>query len=176
MALARRAVGGSEPVPSPNETLFAILWLSEKHFKFCFEITSKKLEKSRIWVSQTLPKSSQKPSKINVPKNMRFFTDFCSINVLSRKCRHQFRIGFYSVFCLSDTFFRFAVRTRFGSEKPTKTLPERGSSPSKIDVKNVLFYNIDFCGFWPQVGRSWRPKMEASWLQIPSSSLLGCPL
>ena len=45
-----------------------------------------------------------------------------------------------------------------------------------IDVKNVLFYNIDFFGFWPQVGRSWRPKMEASWLQIPSSSLLGCPL
>ena len=29
-----------------------------------------------------------------------------------------------------------------------KTLPKRRPNPSKIDVKNVLFFNIDFFGFW----------------------------
>ena len=75
--------------------------------------------------------STPKPSKINVPKNMRFFTDFCSKNVLLRKRRHQFRIGFYSVFCLLDTFLRFAVRMHFGSEKLTKNASKTRVEPFK---------------------------------------------
>ena len=141
MPPARWGVGNLEPVPPhPKQTFFVIFCLSETRFKFCFEITSKKLEKSRIWVSQTLPNSCQKPSKINVPKNMRFFTDFCSKNVLLRKRRHQFRIGFYSVFCLSDTFLRFTVRMHFGSEKPTKNTSKMRVEPLKNRCqKRVVF-------------------------------------
>ena len=106
--------------------------------------------------------------------------DFSQIFVRKMFCCASADINFALVF----TVF-FACRTLFfvslfacilDPKNLPKTLPKRGSNPSKIDVKNVLFYNIDFFGFWPQVGRSWRPKMEASWLQIPSSSLLGCPL
>ena len=83
----------------------------------------------------------------------------------------------FTVFFASRTLFFVSLFACILDPKNLpKTLPKRGSNPSKIDVKNVLFFNIDFFGFWPQVGRSWRPKMEASWLQIPSSSLLGCPL
>ena len=106
--------------------------------------------------------------------------DFSQIFVRKMFCCASADINFALVF----TVF-FACRTLFfvslfacilDPKNLPKTLPKWGSNPWKIDVKNVLFFNIDFFGFWPQVGGSWRPKMEASWLQIPSSSLLGCPL
>ena len=31
-----------------------------------------------------------------------------------------------------------------------KTLPQRGPNPSKIDAKNVLFFDIDFFASWPR--------------------------
>ena len=41
----------------------------------------------------------------------------------------------------------------FGQKNLAKTLPKRGPNPSKIDTKNVLFFNIDFFGFR---ARFWR--------------------
>ena len=41
----------------------------------------------------------------------------------------------------------------FGQKNLPKTLPKRGPNPSKIDAKNMLFFNIHFYTFWP---RFWR--------------------
>ena len=41
----------------------------------------------------------------------------------------------------------------FNPKNLSKTIPKRGPNPSKIDAKNVLFFNIDFFGFRP---RFWR--------------------
>ena len=38
----------------------------------------------------------------------------------------------------------------FGQKNLPKTLPKRGPNPSKIDAKNMLFFNIHFYGFWPR--------------------------
>ena len=71
----------------------------------------------------------------------------------------------------------------FGLKNLPKTLPKQGLNPSKIDVKNVLFFNIDFFASWPgfwsllglQHGAKLPQKMdfaneERSWegLQEPS--------
>ena len=57
--------------------------------------------------------------------------DLCSKNASLRNRRHQFRIGFYSVFCLSDTFLGFAVRMHFRFKKPTKNPSKTRSDTSK---------------------------------------------
>ena len=167
-------------LPPPKQTFFAIFCLSETRFKFCFEITSKKLEKSRIWVSQTLPKSFQKPSKINVPKNVQFFTDFCSKNVLLRERRHQFHIGFYSVFCLSDTFLRFAVRMHFGFEKPTKNASKTRVEPFKNRCQERVVFQYCFfrvlASSWrvlpPQDGGKLAPNSIFEFTRLPSLTFL----
>ena len=76
VALTRGVVGGSEQVPPPKETFFAILWLSETRFEFCFEITSKKLRKSRICVSQNPSKILSKTFQNQCPKKRAIFHGF----------------------------------------------------------------------------------------------------
>ena len=99
---------------------------------------------------------------------MRFFTDLCSKNVMLHKRRHQFRIVFCDVFCLSDTFLRFTVRMYVGCEKLPKKLPKRGSNPVKIDVENVLFLDIDFFVFWH---RFWRVLVLQDGINLAPSSI-----
>ena len=60
-------------------SLGQIFCSSETLFKNDIEKTSKKMRKSRILASKTLPKSFQNTSEIDVPKNMRFFVDFRSV-------------------------------------------------------------------------------------------------
>ena len=43
------------------------------------EKTLKKSEKPGFWPPKTIPKSFQNAFKIDVPKNMQFFIDFCSM-------------------------------------------------------------------------------------------------
>ena len=45
------------------------------------------------------------------------------------------------------------IQRIFGPKNIPKTLPKRGPNPSKIDAENVLFFNIDFFGFWPAFWR-----------------------
>ena len=58
----------------------------------------------------------------------------------------------------------------FGRTNLPKTLPKRGPNPSKIDAKNVLFFNIDFFGFRP---RFWR--VLGLQLGAKSAALLAAP-
>ena len=111
---------------------------------------------------------------------MRFFTDFCSKNVLLRKRRHQFRIGFYSVFCLSDTFLRFAVRMHFGSEKPTKNASKMRVEPlknrcQKRDVFQHWFFRV-LASSWrvlaPQDGGKLAPNSIFEFTRLPSLTFL----
>ena len=85
---------------------------SKKHRKKC--------ENQGFWLPKPLPKRGQNPFKIDVPKNMRFFIDFCSIFAACCKSQHRFRIGFYSTKWLSDVFLQVAFCMDLGSKKPTK--------------------------------------------------------
>ena len=89
--------------------------------------------------------------------------DFCSKNASLHKRQHQFRIGFYSVVCLSDTFLGFAVESIFDLKNLPKNLPKQSPIPSIIDAENTLFFNIDFFMFWVDFGISWPSKIEPSW-------------
>ena len=122
-------------------------------FKICFEKTSKKMRKYRILTSQNLPQTPSKSSQNRHPKKHRNFHRF-SID-FAACCKNQTFIfvrmaivllGFY-------TIHAFAFRMRFRSQNPSKNLPKRGLSPSKIDAENVSIFNIDFLRFWPRFGR-----------------------
>ena len=94
---------------------------------------------------KTLPKSFQKPSKINVPKNVRFFMDLWSKNASLHKRRHQFRIGFYSVFFACRTLFLVPLfACMFDLKNLPKILPKRNPIHSKIDAENILFFYVGF--------------------------------
>ena len=85
---------------------------SKKHRKKC--------ENQWLWLPKPLSKRGQNPFKIDVPKNMRFFADFCSIFAACCKSQHRFRIGFCSTKWLSDVFLQVAFCMDLGSKKPTK--------------------------------------------------------
>ena len=57
---------------------FRFFSLPKRLLKFASKNHRKKCENLGFWSPKTLPKPSQNPSKIDVPKNMRFFIDFCS--------------------------------------------------------------------------------------------------
>ena len=57
---------------------FFIFCPSSFHSKFCIEAMKKNYE-NRGFGSETLTKPSPNPSKIEVPKNMKFHIDFCSL-------------------------------------------------------------------------------------------------
>ena len=58
---------------------------------------------------------------------------------MSQERRHRFRIGFYSVFCLSGTFLQIAFWMRFRSQKPTKKPKD---VCDKLDEFNI---DVDRC-------------------------------
>ena len=115
---------------------------SKKHRKNC--------ENHRFWLPKTLPKSIQNASKIDVSKNMRFFMDFCWFLVACCKSRTSNFMRPRSVLLAFHRNQVFAFGIRFRSKKRFKNLPKRGPNPSKIDAKNVLFFNIHFFGFRPR--------------------------
>ena len=104
----------------------------------------KKTENHGFWPPKTLPKSFQNAFKIDVPKNMRFFMDFCSKNALLQQCRHRFRIGFSNTFCLSGTFLQIAFRMHFGSKKPIKNHPKTRSEPLQKRCQKRCFFQHRF--------------------------------
>ena len=101
-------------------------------------------ENHGFWPSKTLPKPPQNPFKSDVPKNMRFFIEFCSKNALLQQRRHRFRIGFSNTFCLSGTFLRIAFRMHFGSKKPTKNPSKTTSEPFKNRYQKCIVFQHRF--------------------------------
>ena len=55
----------------------------------------------------------------------------------------------FANFAVSTCNF-FPCTSSFLFKKLLKTLPKRSPNDEKIDVKNVLFFNIDFLGFRPR--------------------------
>ena len=142
-----------------------------KIFSFFASVFARKNTANRgFWAPKTLPKSSQNAFKIDVPKNMRFFIDFCSKMASLQRRRHRFRIGFSNTFCLSGTFLQIAFRMHLGSKKPIKNHPKTRSKPLKNRCQKNAFFNIDFFRFRPrfwrvldsQVGANLAPKVYAS--------------
>ena len=124
-----------------------------KHRKNC--------ENHGFWLPKTFPKSIQNASKIDVSKNMRFFMDFCWFLVACCKSRASNFMRPRSVLLAFHRNQVFAFGIRFRSKNLSKTLPKRGPNPSKIDAKNVLFFNIHFFGFRPRFGRVLGLQVEA---------------
>ena len=89
-------------------------------------------------------RSTWNPFKIDVPKNMRFFIEFCSKNALLQQRRHRFRIGFSNTFCLSGTFLQIAFRMHFGSKKPIQNPPKTRSDPLKNRCQKRCFFQHRF--------------------------------
>ena len=109
--------------------------------------------------------------------------DFCSKNASLHKRQHQFRIGFYNVFCLSDAFLGFAVHMHFRPKKPTKNPSKTKSDTFKNRCwKHFVFQHRFFHVLGSileslrlprlnQVGHFWPPKtrdgapFEPSWIK-----------
>ena len=67
-----------------------------------------------------IPKRGQNPFKIDVPKNMRVFTDFCSIFAACCKSQHQKNVRPRSVLLTFHTIQFITFCMQFWSKQPTK--------------------------------------------------------
>ena len=111
---------------------------------FASIFSRKNRENHGFWPSKILTKPSQNPFKSDVPKNMRFFIEFCSKNALLQQRRHRFRIGFSNTFCLLGTFLRIAFRMHFDSKKPTKNQSKTTSEPFKNRCQKYVVFQHRF--------------------------------
>ena len=128
--------GGTTGIQAQDCTFCVLLGLLGRFFalperasKMTSKKHGKKSENQGFWPPQTLPKAVQNGFKMGLPKDMRFFIDFCSKNAMLQKCRHRFRIGFCNTDCLSDTFRHIAFCMHLRSEKPTKNPSKTRSEP-----------------------------------------------
>ena len=93
--------------------------------------------------------------------------DLCSKNASLHKRRHQFRIVFYSVFCLSDTFLGIAVQMHFRFEKPTKNPSKTRSDTSKNRCWKHFVFQYHFCYVLGSILESLGPPRSAALLAAP---------
>ena len=117
----------------------------------------KNIEKNAKIKNFGLPKPSpnppKTPSKSMFQKTSIFSKFFATVFVylLSWKpWKYQFSLGKTTIFKVfaKNVFLQFSCI--FGPKNLPKTLPKRSPNDEKIDVKNVLFFNIDFLGFRPR--------------------------
>lgn len=124
--------------------------------KFASPKNQKKYKKCRFGTPKIVPKSSPNVSKIVVPKNIHFFTDFRLQRRASRKCRHAFCIGFYNIKWMCDAFLRIAFDMRFGSGKPPKNLSKTMPERPKNRLRELCFFRRRFfwasAQFWSNLG------------------------
>ena len=115
---------------------------------FFASIFSRKNRKNHgFWHPKTLPKPFQNPLKIDVPKNMRILLEKCFVATAPTSISYWF----FQYFLLVGHFSSNRFSNAFWVQKNLpKTSPKRRPNPLKIDVKNVLFFNIDFLGFQPR--------------------------
>ena len=117
---------------------------------FASIFSRKNRENHGFWPPKTLPKPSQNPLKIDVPKNMRFFIEFCSKMLCCNSADIDFVLVFPILFACRALFFESLFECIWGPKNLPKTIPKRGPNPLKIDVENVSFFNIVFFGFRPR--------------------------
>ena len=137
--------GGTTANPSPKSGKVCFLPIFGRFFhlpngasKFTSKKHRKMSENRRFCSPKTLPKPSQNAFKIASPKNTQFLLDFYTKDSVPQTCRHWFRIGFYSVLCLLDTFLQIAFCIHFGSKMRTKNPSKTRSEPSKNRCKKRI--------------------------------------
>ena len=127
-----------------------------------------------------LPKPSPNPSKIQLKSMSQKLCDFSSIFPEKMLCRKSADIDFVLVFPIQNgsrtLFFKSLLAYILGPKSLPKTVPKRGLNLSKIDVKNVLFFNIVFFASWSDFGASWASKLEPSWPPNGKNEILGALL
>ena len=115
----------ADPAPRSGNLLlcgffFRLFALPSRNRNFASKKHRKKCENQWFWLPNPLPKRGQNPFNIDVPKNMRFFTDFCSIFAACCKSQHRFRIGFLQYKMGLGRFLQVAFCMDLGSKKLTK--------------------------------------------------------
>ena len=91
-----------------------------------------------------LPKPSQNAFKVDVPKNMRFFMDFCCFFVACCKSRTSNFMRPRNVLLAFHNNRVFAFGLRFWSKKPTKNLPKTRPEPFKNRCRNRVVFQHRF--------------------------------
>ena len=137
---------------------------------------SKKSAKIKVF---GYPKPSQNPSK-TPPKSMFQQTnDFSSIFASKSLCSKSADVDFVLVFTIQNGsrtfFFKLLFAWIWGPKNLPKTLEKRCPNPYKIDSQNVLFFNIDFFGFWLRFRRVLGFQDGAKLALKPSKNFDACP-
>ncbi len=103
------------------------------------------------------PNPSQNEAKILLKSTFQKTCDFSPIFVRFLLLVARANIDFVLVFTVQNGsrtfFFKLLFAWIWGPKNLPKTLEKRCPNPYKIDPKNVLFFNIDFFGFWPRFRR-----------------------
>ena len=169
--------------PTPLKTAFLLFlmasWGPPSHQPFLSSICLRKNCQNRsFWPPKPLPKPIPKRLKIDVQKTYRFllFFERCSFKF------QTFETWKISIFLKGKSiFFRFSQKcvfafgTHFGCKKNLpKTLRKWRLNALKIDVKNVLFFNVVFFASWPRFWSHLGPKLEPSWSFWPSKMAYFC--
>ena len=104
----------------------------------------KNIENHGFGPAKTIPKPSQNAFKIDVPKNMRFFIDFCSNFDACCKSQHQKNVRPRSVLLAFHTIQRFACCMHFWFKKPTQNPSKTTSEPFKNRCKKRVVFHHRF--------------------------------
>ena len=100
------------------------------------------------------PKRSQNRPKIHsksmFPKTFDFSLNFGRKTLCCNSANIDFVWVFPILFACRALFFESLFECILGPKNLPTTSPKRRPNPLKIDVKNVLFFNIDFLGFRPR--------------------------
>ena len=96
---------------------------------------------------------SKMPSK-SMSQNTCELSSIFARKMLCHKCADiTFVLRFTLLFACRALFFKSLFACILRPKNLPKTLPKRRPNPLKINVKNVLFFNIDFLGFRPRFRR-----------------------
>ncbi len=121
-----------------------------------------------------LPNPSQNPSKILSKSMSQKTCDFSSIFVRKMLCCQNADIDSVLVFTIQNGsrtfFFKLLFAWIWGPKNHPKTSQKPCPGDPKIDLENVLFFNIDFFAFWP---RFWSLLGALGTLLGPFGRLLG---
>ena len=147
---------------------FRFFALPSCNLNFASKKRRKKRENQWFWLPKPLPKRRQNPFKIDVPKNMGFFTDFCSIFAACCKSQHRFRIGFCSTKWVSDVFLQVAFCMDLGSKKPTKNPWKTMSEPLQNRSQKRVVFQHRFFRVLASISEGLGPPR---WSQVGSYSL-----
>ena len=116
------------------------LALPERASKTTSKKHRKKRENRGFWPPKPLPKPFQNPIKTEVPKNMRFFIEFCSNFDACCKSRTSKFMRPASVLLVFHTIRLIAFGMHFWSKKPTENPSKTGSEPFQNRCqKHVVF-------------------------------------